>query len=363
MGTRWGYNRVIPGVTSSNQRIKPFSSTSDIRQFTVSGASSVSTVSCLPAYLNGKYYFRDGQDADVMSSDTITGTYTDVATTVGDTSAKIMGYENGLYWMVNGGATTSFSYGTVIDNTMTTRTNAGTKLVRSVVWYAAANLYVAVGSDEATTANNFILTSPDGVTWTSRGNIGTSEAPGRMATNGTTLVVATNNGTGKYTTSTSAPFSWTGSSPFAGSNQYAAYLKYVDSKGYFVGMDKNQMTVYSANGQSWLTKSVGFTGFNTFQCGIDYIPAYDRWIAWAIGDQSKVGKGTITSISDTGDLASATFSLMINDDKTYIPANWDIDNTQGASATVTSDGNRYLMIGAQGTSTKYGNTFYYIRAG
>jgi hypothetical protein len=333
---------MITGVVSSNQRVNPWA----VRYYRQPGNTSTNT-STSSAYVEGStIYFRDHTDADIMSSSSVSGTFTDQVTTGIDSSGMIKFTNN--RWFFRNAATLNLITASTLTGTQTTIS----KDARDVLWFPAASLWVIVGDDGA--GNALCSTSSNGTTWTDRADIFSADRATCLATDGTRLYVTGNNNNMYHTTSTTAPFTWTKvtTTGFAATDD-PKFINYIPEKTTWVATcDNNDLCAYSTNGTSWNTVDLNM-GTGNGAINVMWLPSINRWVATSSGNTTASGKGQYICVSST-DSISSTWNQVVADNVTT--TDWFTVFAQSPFNNFNFQ-NKYLVSGGPN------NQFFYTRAG
>lgn len=191
-----------------------------------------------------------------------------------DTSGGVPRIRNVTSWTTPAETTVSQASGTIAFKALT-------------LWYAAASLYVSIGYTTKYAVSATITGSQ--TTYDASTNGGADmRVP---TTDGTTLLVA-GNANVSYTTSTSAPFSWTTADPGTGTSKSrsAHYGGNIGNKYWVIGAESGKIS-YSTNRTSWTLTTLP----DTYQ--VDSITfANGRW--WALSNGSGGANGVFVSADD-----------------------------------------------------------------
>jgi len=333
---------MITGVVSSNQRVNPWAT----RYYRQPGNTSTNT-STSSSYVEGStIYFRDHTDADIMTSSSVDGTFTDQVTTGIDPSGFIKLSNN--RWFFRNAASTTMTTASTLTGTQTTIS----KDARDVIWFAAASLWVIVGDDG--TGNALCSTSSNGTTWTDRADIFSADRAISTATDGTRLYVVGNNNKMYHTTSTTAPFTWTQvtTTGFSSTDDFK-FINYIPEKTTWVATTDNvDLCGYSTNGTSWNTVDLNM-GTGNGLINVFWLPSINRWVATSSGNTANAGKGQYVCVSDTSSISS-TWTRVVNDNLTT--TDWFTVAAQSPFNNFNFQ-NKYLV------SAGINNNFFYTRAG
>ena len=334
---------MIPGVSSSNQRVVPWAT-----RYTRQPGNTATNTKLSTAYVDGStVYFRDNTDADIMSGSDVNATFTD-QTTAGIDAGGWLKFSNSR-WFVRNGTGATMATMTSLGGTITTVS----KDIRDVLWIPQASLWLAVGDDGA--GNCLQTTSTNGTTWTDRADIFTADRGTGVATDGTRTNVIGNNNHLWTTTSTTAPFTWSRitTTGFSAADD-PKWINYIPEKSlWLMTNDNNDLLSYSSNGTTWAVTDMNMNmSGNAGPVNVLWMPSLNRWIAISAGNSTSTsGRGQFINISDT-DSVTGTWSVVLDDSQ----VDWF---TGVALATIHTFNlnNRYLI--SAGTN----NRMFYTRAG
>jgi len=329
---------VITGVVSSNQRVRPWGT-----RYTIEPGTTFTTTTNSGTYVNAtNVYFRDTNESDAMSASEVNATYTDQVTT-GLEPGGFFKEVNGRWFFRNGTSANMVTSSTLGGSLTTISYNAN-----DVVWYAAASLYVLTGDDGST--NGLIATSPNGTTWTTRTDAFTGGVGRCLATDGTRLYVVGDGNNMRYTTSTTAPFTWTSVSSSLGSSDDIRWVEWLPEQSIWLATpDTSDLCAVSVNGTSWSSFDLNLSG-NAGDITVVWIPALNRWSAASAGINNTSNRGQAISISDTSTVSGTWTNISANNG----------DNSLFFARThrnVYNFKNRYLVAGGKN------NKLFYTRAG
>lgn len=301
------------GVLASNQRVNPFDSTTT---FEVQVGSTVANTTPSRAAYDGSdtVAFKDIEQVDIMTGSTPWGTFTDVDTTAPAGNTRIW-YSNGYLF---GRDSTNSKVVVYANGVSSAESNFGSEDVRDVVWYSNASLYVGIGADATATPNCLVVTTPDLSTYTTRADAFTGDRGDKCASSGTMLWAVGNNGKGRYTTSTSAPFTWNSSTSFnsAVGTESLDYIEYFPEKStWVVGASGSFFFAYSTDGTTWTAIAPGSNTGNAGSLYAKWIPALDRWILGSNGNSINSQKGRYVYISNSSSI-SGSYTILIDDEQT-----------------------------------------------
>lgn len=328
---------MIVGVSSSNQRVRPWDT-----RYIIQPGSTATTATLVFTYADQtNVYMRDPNESDIMSSSDVGNAFTDQVTT-GLESAGFFKEVNGR-WFFRNGTTPNLVTSSTLGGAFTTVS----KDVADVVWYPAASLYVLTGNDGS--GNTLISTSTNGTTWTDRADAFTGGTGTCLATDGTRLYVVATGSRIAYTTSTSAPFTWTtvSPSPISGDLKWVEYIP--EKSIWLCTPDDSDLCAYSTDGTSWSTVDLNLGG-NAGQITVMWVPALDRWSAASAGINTTSGRSQSISISDTNSVSGTWTNMVLNsaDASLFFPR---------IHRNVNNFNNRYLIAGGRDAK------FFYTRAG
>jgi hypothetical protein len=168
---------------------------------------------------------------------------------------------NGTIWVI---AAEAQLWSGTPGGTWTSRTTNldGSTGTRNVFWQPSYNLFILTGGGNASPWN-CVSTSPDGITWTKRFNIGASMTTNNFAFNTTGMtVLCTGNATQNILYSTNGT-SWTSVDGNAGTSLSSVGIVWLPTAGRFAVMGGNRYSQTPAGiATSWSTNPV--TRYNTF---------------------------------------------------------------------------------------------------
>ena len=306
---------MIPGVVGSSQYVLPFANVK-----TVTYGNSASVPSIPPASDGTTYYAYDNDSTKIKQASTYPSEiYFDKAPGALNATNNLNNnatYENGRFFFTNFSAGHIYTW--VNPGDSVTTVTIATPAPRIIKWFAPMNAWVGVGS------TGVVFTSTNGTTWTSRTAPTTSNL-NALATDGTTLVAAGQNGVMFTTTSTNpASITWTSRTSSFGSTDITTVQ--FKNENWVASADAG-LVAYSTNGTSWTQKTTG-------------IPTGAGSTGQAFGLYYHMGKWTIVTRGTAGSNDSAlAYSNTSNPSGSWTVAS----TTSPAAAGRTFSDGKYLI--------------------